>query len=39
MGQTTPPGVDDLQPSMRIWGIELELGRELVRQKQSGYVK
>ena len=39
MGQTPPPDVDDLQPSVRIWGIELKLGRELVRPtKWLGYV-
>jgi hypothetical protein len=28
-----------LQPGVRIWGIQLELGRELIQQSWSGYVK
>jgi len=33
MSDTSPSGVNYLQPSVRIWGIQLELGRELCKEK------
>ena len=30
MGEFPPPSTDDLEPSISVWGIEFEFGRELM---------